>query len=351
MYRESSRPLLDKICQIAAIHLRADIACILDCRDGSAQRLRGAFGCLFNRVTGPASVPGMILDEQDTVYFETLTRQKWFAGHALKKLAPGAKTLLVSSFGDGANYLAVFNPNVVAFKRPESVSLLAGLVSLATIQIDSMQALERTISAVTGAPLPNALDQTGLREGMFTPEDFDGIFRFLDESLFRRQLLRTKGGVTFMTLRNWRSHAADIQIASLNQFKRQPTAVGVKSIADEIVAFANAYSGPNFFDAVVPMPCTNSEPIGCLSEKMAEAVASILGISYLPCLAAAPSADSSVPRQRKLLGPFLVKKPVAKKVLLVDDVVTTGARITRAVHVLRDAGAYPTPIAWIGPAS
>lgn len=98
-------------------------------------------------------------------------------------------------------------------------------------------------------------------------------------------------------------------------------------------------------EAVVPVPPSpGRRPGPHLATACARAAAKRLGVAFLPVLACTryareqhrlPRAD----RSRNVEGLFICRRPVPGRVLLVDDILTSGATASAAAGALRAAGA------------
>ena len=101
-------------------------------------------------------------------------------------------------------------------------------------------------------------------------------------------------------------------------------------------------------DAVVPIPLHASrlrERGFNQSTRLARDAARLVGSRCLPVALERLRATETqtgltrAERRRNVAGAFAAKSPVPKRIWLVDDVVTTGATLVSAAHVLRRSGA------------
>jgi len=131
---------------------------------------------------------------------------------------------------------------------------------------------------------------------------------------------------------------------------------GAKNLAHSIAyAMADALSASHFADkpdwlfCAVPMTPAKVKQRGCnQSELLARAAARRLGMDYAPGLLAKTretSAQHDLPREERqanISGAFAAVDPAliwARKIVLCDDICTTGATLREAVRVLQAAGA------------
>lgn len=349
MYLGTSTKVLNKICQVAASALKTNIACVLSANEIGSRRIKGSSGCLLSSLKGSLAIPGLALEERDTVYLPAVTKQKWFPHHPLSRLAPAAKSLFAASLGDGSHYLTIFNPDDAILKRPETISLLSDLLSLVELQLDTGQERETAYSTPTGALKSDEGNEVGFGESSRVVPEPDEMIRFLDKTLVRGPKLAIRNGVAYLTARCWRKSTKDVQLAAMFAIKRHSSELALGVITEDIIAIALELNGPAAYDAVVPVPCGNSGTERCLSAKIADALAKRLGLPVAHCLKGKLGKGSSHPRRNASLERFHLVEPVPRRILLVDDVVTSGLHIEYSVTSLREAGAVVTAIAWIGP--
>ncbi len=196
---------------------------------------------------------------------------------------------------------------------------------------------------------PASLDRRG-SDAAATPPDGEPAADFLLETLVRRRALRSRNGVSYVTLRSWRQPVREHQIKALRAIKRlRPDAIAAE-IAAEIADDVSALFGAGGFRAVVPMPCGHSGPETCLSAAIARSLARILSLPVAHALAMSQEPGSSHPKTNAKRAPMRLAAPVEGPVLLVDDVATSGRHIEEASQLLRSQGpgCGVLAVAWIG---
>lgn len=102
------------------------------------------------------------------------------------------------------------------------------------------------------------------------------------------------------------------------------------------------------YDCIVPVPATSRRRGYNVPERMAQPLARALGVPPLPhvlCRVRAGKHQAGLPLDERLAnvaGAFRAQKPEAvegKRVLLIDDVITTGATAAACAQALLSAGA------------
>ena len=376
--RESGliRAALDDICRIAARITKSDIVCIVSAIDETHATICGAVGTNVVILDGTVVIPS--LDRRPLIVCADLKKTSWFQDHALASLAPFAASLIVVMIQDEPSqppyYLALFNP------RPsyqKDTSILASLSELSRIarslisrgytdahelSLESSERIppdtlfdldERSRSIIPNLPNLTLLDGGSLAGTRnIDPQSLetagDPLLYFLNRSLIKRRLLKSRKSVVFVTLRTWRKTTKDTQIDALRSLKLERSPRAIHSIASEMaLAIQELYSGI-LFTAVIPIPGGNSGHENSFSVLLAAEIARILSIPFSSVLVGRVKKGSSHPKESASLPPYKVQGSVTGQVLLVDDVASSGAHMEKAIIALKHAGAFPMAMAWIG---
>jgi predicted amidophosphoribosyltransferase len=171
---------------------------------------------------------------------------------------------------------------------------------------------------------------------------------FLLETLVRRRALRSRNGVSYVTLRSWRQPIREHQIRALRALKRHAPQAIAAEIAGEVAEDVGSLFGAGGFRAVVPMPCGHSSEGRCLSAEIARALGQQLSLPVAHALVLPKERGSSHPKANVKRAAMRLAAPVEGPVLLVDDVATSGRHIEEASQLLRAAGSGALAVAWIG---
>ncbi|MGL4727242.1 MAG: hypothetical protein ACRCWO_00660, partial [Bosea sp. (in: a-proteobacteria)] len=191
--------------------------------------------------------------------------------------------------------------------------------------------------------------EDSLEQAPFTPPQIlDPTVKFLTETLVRRQGLRQRKTISYMTLRAWRKPIRAYQIEALKALKTAPPRALVETAAAEIVEAVERVVGAGAFSEVTHVPCSRSAEEACLSRQIAEEVAARLGKPMVQRLAAPPQKGASHPKENVKRPPLKLLSPADGPCLVIDDVATSGAHIEEAILKLRPSAQSVFAIAWIG---
>ncbi|MEZ5852808.1 MAG: phosphoribosyltransferase [Hyphomicrobiaceae bacterium] len=185
------------------------------------------------------------------------------------------------------------------------------------------------------------------RDAEFAPEPTQ---QFLLTTLRKRLSMHSRGGITYFTSRTWRVPIKDQQIAALRALKTHLPPDFVAKVSEELGETIRRVHGTSHIDTVVGVACGHSLPDRCFSAKLAQMVAARLGCSYVDAFQATKREGTSHPRKNTGLGAMRLKSDidVGERVVLVDDVATTGTHLERASKALSARAKHVMPIAWIG---
>lgn len=178
-------------------------------------------------------------------------------------------------------------------------------------------------------------------------EDAGVTAGFLLNTLVRQPRLAARKQVSYHTLRRWRGPIKDYQIEALKALKKVPPQAFVDSVAGELLDAADQLFGKGTFDAVVAVPCGHSGP-DCLARKLASSVATLAGLPHVEAFEPLAVTGSSHPRTNARRAAMKIRSTVTGRVLLIDDVASSGAHLAEATELLRRSGATVFPLAWIG---
>lgn len=171
---------------------------------------------------------------------------------------------------------------------------------------------------------------------------------FLLDTLPRRQALRNRNTMSYVTVRSWRQPVREFQLKALKALKQHCPADLAKHIGPEIVDSITSLVGRTAFKAIVPVPCGHSKASSCLSVEIARAVGQLLQLPVVHAFETQKLSGSSHPRKNSSRPPLILVNPPLEPILLVDDVATSGTQLERAVTLLRPLCGAVLPIAWIG---
>lgn len=177
---------------------------------------------------------------------------------------------------------------------------------------------------------------------------YDPLSAFLLDTLVVGTKLHQRNGISYLTLRRWRTSVKPYQISALRVLKQNPPVLLINTIAEEVAAALDTTLGVRACSFVVPMPCSRSRAETCLSLLISEKVASKLRLPTIRALSLDPANGSSHPITATTRPPMRLVEPLSGSALLVDDVATSGAHIEEASKLLRPSAGTVLSIAWIG---
>lgn len=170
--------------------------------------------------------------------------------------------------------------------------------------------------------------------------------QFLFETLLPKTRLLQRKGSNYLAVRSWRKSVKTYQIAALKALKTDLTDNVIDRIASEMAASAHAVHGDLKGAKVVPVPCGHSGP-GCLSERVAKALASKIGTEMVRAFDCLDVAGSSHPKTNAKRPAMKLLDAPQGRVILVDDVATSGSHIEEARRLLSKSASSVWPIVWI----
>ena len=370
------RVALDDICRMAARITKSDIVCIVSGISESRAAICGAVGTNVVILDGRVVVP--TLDRRLLIVCSDLKMTDWFHDHALASIAPFASSLIVVLIENNPSmptyYLALFNPRTSYQKDTAILATLSELSRIARSLLSQKRSVNQRTSVNSSEIAPpiasHGLEETSSptayrattlsssvikKEGLFENVAHqsveiidDPLLLFLKRSLIKRRSLNTRKSTVFVTLRTWRKSAKDTQIDALKSLKLECSSLAIHSVASELVdAIVELYSGIPF-SAVIPIPGGHSGREDSFSFLLAKEIARLLSLPFLSPLVGKVKRGSSHPKESASLPAYRVQGTVSGPVLLIDDVVSSGVHMEKAIVALKNAGASPLAIAWIG---
>lgn len=180
------------------------------------------------------------------------------------------------------------------------------------------------------------------------PEGLGSAETFLFRTLVWRPTLLSRNGVSYITVRRWRSSVKDYQIDALREVKKSPSANFVAACARDLIAGLDGMVSGNLYSHAVAVPCSRSAPDACLSVLLAEKLAARLRLIYVAALAAERADGASHPRRNADRPEMTLVEPVAGPTLLIDDVATSGRHLEEGARLLRRHAPAVLAVAWIG---
>jgi len=180
--------------------------------------------------------------------------------------------------------------------------------------------------------------------------NFNGepVSNFLTRTLMSKRQIRNRKNVTYLTVKTWKKSIKDAQLSAIRALKEfGPEELAIRG-ADDIKSALEGLLGALDFDFVTSIPCTHTKRDTCLSVLIGQKISSATGIPFKHCFEREFRAGSSHPAKNSRLPALRLKEPAQGKILLVDDVATSGTHIEKAAKRLRENGSSVFCVAWIG---
>ena len=204
-------------------------------------------------------------------------------------------------------------------------------------------ATEMDLFAYNGVHLPElpAVEEESLGE-------LNVVADFLCSTLVRRVAIRERGGLSYVQTAAWREPIKEYQIRALRILKSYMPRRFVDLVASDLADDIKKIHGDTAFNVIVPVPCGNSGRDDCFSVRLAVALGAKLNAASVHALSAKRSRGSSHPSHNRKWPHPTLNCQISGKVLLIDDVATSGTHISRSLQVLRGAGIDAFGLVWIG---
>lgn len=178
--------------------------------------------------------------------------------------------------------------------------------------------------------------------------ELDIASEFLLKTLVKKVTVRAVGDVSFVTARTWRAPIKEFQLKSLRLLKKALPERFVEAAGIDVAAFSRRLHGPHAFHLVVPVPCGNSGSSDCFSVRLGRVVAREIDAGFGDLIEHSLLKGSSHPMRSRNFAKPRLKSAVRGKVLVIDDVCTTGRHLSMSIWALREGGADAFGLAWIG---
>ncbi|MEM9732355.1 MAG: phosphoribosyltransferase [Pseudomonadota bacterium] len=172
--------------------------------------------------------------------------------------------------------------------------------------------------------------------------------RFLINTLIKHSKMRRQKQVTYFTARRWRTNEKNRQIIATRVSKREPSREFIDLVGSELSNLVAEVIGTKNFDCVVPLPSGSSKS-GGFATQIAQSIAMQTGLEFVSAFGRIQTSDnSSHPRKNLTRSRMRLEKIPGPRVLLVDDVATSGTHMLEAATMLRAHTQSTFCVAWIG---
>ena len=275
------------------------------------------------------------------MYIRDITKLKQFENHPIHERYPNLKTCVYHHLGEVDSKQLIFcawNPSKLFFDNVFSQTALDGLISL----IAKIVSEKNTIHITGFVPIAQV---TGMSENDL-PKDQEPASEFLSLTLVSKQRLLLRNGIPYIGLRTSRKDIKEHQIVALKALKISPPRKLVEKIALEFKEAVDRLYG-QMFDCVIPIPCGSSGKTDCLSVELGKILAQMLKVRFENVLKTNTIPGKSHPKKSAKLMPYELIRPIKGKILLIDDVVTSGRHLELAANSLKPQADFLMSMAWI----
>lgn len=221
------------------------------------------------------------------------------------------------------------------------------MLSIIGEQQRALTICKATVRQVEGQPVGSVREDRYAFTADANPEPSGVTMRFILSTLIAQRRLLERGNVAYHALARWRAAIKPWQIDALRALKTNPPAALIDCVANELATAAVDFHGRDSFDAVVPVACGNSGEM-CLAYQLAQAVAAQLDVVFVEAFDHIATTGSSHPRRNATRPSMTLCQAPTRRVLLIDDVATSGSHIAEATRLLRKTAASVLPLVWIG---
>ena len=176
------------------------------------------------------------------------------------------------------------------------------------------------------------------------------VSNFLTRTLISKRRVNHRKSVTYFTVKTWKKPIKDAQISAMRALKEFGSEELALRAADDIKSALEGLLGALDFDFVTSIPCMHSKRDACFSVLIGQKILASTGIPFKQCFKREYRAGSSHPATNRRLPALRIDELLKGKILLVDDVATSGTHIEKAAKRLRENGSSVFCVAWIGDA-
>lgn len=332
---------LDRICMIAARIARAGAAVVVCTEVRHGQAVAGSFGLDLGDFQCDWSALLNDMPENNFKFYKRIPKNS-AASHpfnALNFINWNMLRIPVRTAGTNKQALLLLFDVQMPFHR-DSRSVVA-LNSLASL-VGDIVAVHQVTVVETGSLQKRV---GGFEEALASPNP---MAAFLLDTLTHKRKHRNRNDFHYVTVRSWRTNVKSYQISAIKALKQDPPPEFVVAVAAEIADAAAAIYGRDTIDCIVPIPCGHSRTRRCLSVHLAENVAMIMNKDFQEAFEPRFAHGSSHPATNANLQPIKLVRPPRGKVLLVDDIATSGQHLEEAAAALRRQSGHVFAIAWLG---